>query len=113
MVYLADSLALTVLETLVHLDATATEEPFTAIEFSMPDEFLGAVHPLPADWQQDINFTRQLGSQWLSRGKDLALRVPSALVPAGANLLMNPAHASAKHVKELRKLAFRWDTRLF
>lgn len=113
MVYMADSLALAVLETLVHLEVTATAEPYTAIEFSLPDEAIEPVHPVPAGWQHDITITRQFGSEWLRAGKSLTLRVPSAIVPAGENLLIDPTHTSASHVNVLRTLPFRWDPRLF
>ncbi|HET8986562.1 MAG TPA: RES family NAD+ phosphorylase [Trueperaceae bacterium] len=112
-VYLADTLALAVLETLVHLEAVTTEEPCVAIELALPDELLQSAAPLSSGWQQDLKITRDLGSRWLSAGTALALRVPSVLVPDGANVLLNPAHRAARLVEEVRRLPFRWDDRLF
>lgn len=113
MVYLADSLALAVLETLVHLEAEATEEPYTAIELNVPDEEVAVLDDLPTLWQRDLTLTREMGSRWLLAGQALALRVPSVIVPDGGNVLLNPAHAAAGRVEEPRRLTFRWDDRLY
>ena len=110
--YLADSLALAVLETLVHLEATATTEPYLAIEVDVPDEAIESPVALPAGWENDLAVTRRIGSEWLRSGKTLALRVPSALVPDGGNLLVNPTHPDLAQIRESRQLQFRWDDRL-
>lgn len=113
MVYVADSLALAVLETLVHLEAEATEEPYVGIELSIPDGHVTRLTDLPADWKQNMKATRDLGGRWLTTRRTLAAQVPSALVPDGTNLLLNPAHPSFGEVRELRRVEFHWDARLF
>ncbi len=113
MVYLADSFALAVLETLVHLQAEATEEPYVGIELSIPDGRMTRLTDLPADWEQNLTTTRDLGDRWLTTRRTLAAQVPSALVPDGTNLLLNPAHPSFGEVGELRRVEFHWDARLF
>jgi len=35
---------------------------------------------------------REVGDEWLQSGCSLALRVPSAVVPAEENVLVNPEH---------------------
>ena len=111
-VYLADSLALAVLETLVHLEATATTEPYVAIEVDVPDEAIESPVAWPAGWENDLAVTRGIGSEWLRSGKTLALRVPTALVPDGGHLLVNPTHPDLAQIRESRQLQFRWDDRL-
>lgn len=113
MVYLADSLALAALETLVHLEAHGTDGAYIAFELTLPGEAVERVDNLPTDWQHDLTLTRERGSRWLRAGQALAMSVPSVLVPDGANLLLNPAHAAAVRIVEVRKLEFRWDDRLF
>ena len=110
---MADSLALAVLETLVHLEATKAAQPFVAIEVSVPDDAVTKPTDLASGWEHELAVTRDLGSDWLGVGRSLALYVPSALVPDGGNLLVNPAHAAAVRLKETRRLEFRWDDRLF
>lgn len=112
-VYLADSLALAVLETLVHLEAPATEEPCVAIELYLPEAKVEKVGQLQEGWQTDLNHTRTVASAWLRSGRSLALEVPSAIVPAGTDIILNPAHEAAVGVKELRRVSLRWDRRLF
>lgn len=64
-VYLADSPALTVLETLVHLEAPTTEEPYVAIELYLSEANVEKVGPLQEGWQTDLNLTRTTASAWL------------------------------------------------
>jgi len=112
-VYLASSLALAVLETRVHLEVTATQEPYVALEFVLPAELVEDTPRLPENWLVDREITQRLGSQWLRAGTSLALRVPSVIIPAEPNYLLNPLHPEAAQVKQLRHLEFAWDERLF
>lgn len=113
MVYLAESLALAVLETRVHLEATITAEIYVGIEILLPADQLTDILELEGDWQHDLGLTRQLGDQWLVSASTLALRVPSAIIPAGGNILLNPAHEAFGLAQETRRLNFSWDARLF
>jgi RES domain-containing protein len=113
MVYMADSLALAVLETLVHLEAEAVAQPYVAIEFQVQNAAIESLGALPAGWQRDLAATRELGSRWLHAGKTPALQVPSVLVPDGNDLLVAPARAAAGQLRELRRLDYLWDDRLF
>jgi RES domain-containing protein len=113
MVYLGSSLALAALETLVHLEVDATEEPFTAIELFIPDNLVTTQGTLKRNWREDLDYTRNLGSQWLKANKSLALVVPSAVIRVETNILFNPEYPSRSGVKEVQRLAFRWDDRLF
>ena len=113
MVYLGSSLALAVLETRVHLEVTATQQPYVALEFALPVEFVEDIPELPNNWREDREVSRGLGSQWLQAQTFLALSVPSAIIPVEANYLLNPKHPEITRVKLLRRLEFSWDERLF
>ena len=113
MVYLASSLSLAALETLVHLEVDATEEPFTAIEFYLPDKRVEKAENLNRTWKENLEYTRTLGSQWLASGQSLALVVPSAIIEVETNILLNPEHRRGNEVRELQRIAFLWDERLF
>jgi RES domain-containing protein len=113
MVYLGSSLALAALETLVHLEVDATEEPFTAIELFIPENLVMTQEKLKRNWREDLDYTRNLGSQWLKANKSLALVVPSAVIEVETNILFNPEHPASNQTKEVQRLAFRWDDRLF
>ncbi len=90
----------------------AASEPYVALELSLPDELVETAPELAPGWRSDLSYTRALGSDWLGKGAGLALLVPSALVAAGAIVLLNPAHAAADRVEEFRRLPFEWDERL-
>ena len=56
---------------------------------------------LPADWQRLSvpQPTAAIGQGWLEAGRTLALRVPSVVVPAEPNFLLNPAHPEFSRVR--------------
>lgn len=98
-VYLAESPASAMLETLVHLEMEAEDVPDgfnliaveipAAAEIYIPDD-------LPDDWYEDVEATREMGDVWLRENETLLMRVPSAIMPHTQNLLFNPAHPHAK-----------------
>ena len=53
---------------------------------------------LPADWRAQAFVTRARGDDWLRDGATALLRVPSAIVPAASNYLLNPVHADASRL---------------
>ncbi len=111
--YLGSSLALAALETLVHLEVDTTEEPFTAIELFIPDNLVTKRKHLKRTWKNDLAYTRNLGSLWLKNAESLALIVPSAVIEVETNLLLNPEHLAISELKEVQRISFEWDTRLF
>jgi RES domain-containing protein len=69
---------------------------------------------LPAHWRQFPSppETQALGDTWVVNGQSLVLRVPSAIVPAASNYLINPAHPgfAAAIIEPPQRFAF--DPRL-
>jgi RES domain-containing protein len=95
MVYTAGSQSLAMLEMLVQ------DEPLRAnymmIPVSLPDTLIIEhvdANQLPADWRDPA--TRQqlqtIGSDWATQRNSPVLAVPSAVIPAETNYLINPAH---------------------
>ena len=105
-VYLADHPALCVLEVRVHLDVSPEDMPadYVLLRVSLPEP--EDCPELPAD-------TRAAGDAWLRGGASAVLRVPSMLVPACANLLLNPAHAAAAAASIAGVIPFSFDRRLW
>ncbi len=95
-IYTASSRSLAILEILVHYEAhDLLNEHFVCIPLRIPAEcILQLEEPLPGDWRTDPPpaSTRALGTAWLTGGESLALAVPSVLVPAETNYLLNPLH---------------------
>lgn len=113
-VYLSEHPALAMLETLVHLEMDPSEVPenFNLLRVQVPDEAeIEKVDDLPPDWRDQLHETRQRGNDWLREGVSLLLEVPSVVMPASRNLLLNPQHPHADEV-ELTVEEHRLDRRL-
>lgn len=67
---------------------------------------------LGAGWRLDKDRTRKAGDEWLVSGRTAVLIVPSVLVPATWNVLLNPLHADAAGVKILHSHWHPLDIRL-
>jgi RES domain-containing protein len=116
MLYLASSRSLAVLEVLVHLDPLIIPGNYCLVEIEVPDSKIITidVEQLPEDWR-DISgpvILRELGDAFLKKQEHLLMKVPSSIVPAEYNYLLNPLHPDAFDVKLLRREAFGFDRRL-
>lgn len=107
MVYLAEHPALAVLELRVHLDLPIELLPvdFVLMRVALPDS--------PVTAEQMPEATVIAGDLWLSQGKSVTLRVPSALVPHGWNVLLNPLHPQAAQIVIRTVEPFGFDPRLW
>ncbi|CAN5904194.1 RES family NAD+ phosphorylase [soil metagenome] len=95
-IYASESIALAVLEQLVHVEDLAVLNEFVAVKAVLDEshvETLGTTS-LPADWRAYPSppSLRVVGDAWLSESRSLALRVPSVTVKRQYNYLINPAH---------------------
>lgn len=70
---------------------------------------------LPKDWNQ-LPYgagARLLGDHWIRQGASLAILVPSAVLPAERNILINPAHVSFGQIRISEPETHAFDRRLF
>ena len=116
-VYMADHTAATLIEMLVHFDIRLSDVPATyqLLAIDVPDDvrFAGVeMDDLPADWLTDLNATRAIGDGWLAGHTTALLRVPSAIVPAAFNWLLNPNHPDAARIKIAEIIRAPFDPRL-
>ena len=116
MVYLSQPASLTMLETLVHLQAPQLLDAFTLLSIEIPDEQIQTLdrQRLPETWSgEEAPELALLGDEWIASGVSLALRVPSALSPVEDNCLLNPQHpALFDMMAGVKRIPFRFDTRL-
>lgn len=105
------------LETLVHLELDPVDLPtdYQLLRVLIPDsvsrvEFDPLFLPDGVDSQEQ---TQALGNSWLDTMTSALLAVPSAIIPVGRNMLLNPRHPDAKdcQITEVQRLPF--DRRLF
>jgi len=93
-VYAASSLSLATLEILVHINRSLKIEPYVSWVMDVPDSVIATPRTLPENWSSDIEATRNFGDQWLAKGSDVAIRVPSVVVKTEDNVLLNPLHSA-------------------
>lgn len=100
-VYTAESRALALLEMLVQ------DDPLCAHYVLIPAYLSEAVSMetmdsivLPQDWRTHARreTLQRLGGEWLRQLRSCVLAVPSAVVPAEFNFLINPLHTDFRHI---------------
>jgi len=116
MIYSADSIALAVLETLVHARKDQIPDDYVFCEIDLEDASVEVVshHELPEDWTwaEPID-TRTIGTDWMKSRRSVALLVPSVVIQKEQNLLLNPEHLEFVRVKISGPQPFKFDPRLF
>jgi RES domain-containing protein len=83
----------------------------TAIEVPEDVHIISALTP-KRFVRDDPEPTRQIGSAWLKSSASAILRVPSIIVRAEFNYLLNPAHPDFHLIRFHRPRRFRFDPRL-
>ena len=100
-IYTAESRSLAMLEILVQ------DEPLRAhyvlIQAHLPENIsleTLATDDLPEDWRTHAGreTLQTLGGEWLRQSRSCVLAVPSAVIPAELNFLINPLHPDFKHI---------------
>lgn len=69
---------------------------------------------VPAGWDvEPVSRTSQdVGDAWIKAGRSAVLRVPSAVVPAEHNFVLNPEHADFAKLSISKPVPFLLDARL-
>lgn len=108
--------ALAVLEVLVHMASGGTLPGYSLVSARLDDAFIEDLPPsaLPNDWNASPvpPSVQAVGDGWIRKGASLALRVPSALVPAAYNILVNLAHPDIDRLTVESIDPFEFDPRL-
>lgn len=115
MLYTSGSQALAALEVIVHLNVQPLGYLCASIEIpnAVAIETVAA-SSLPSGWDVDppITFTREFGTAWAREKRTAVLRVPSAVVPAEWNYILNPEHAQFRTIRFISDKPFKFDPRL-
>lgn len=114
-VYTAESQSLALLELMVQDDPLRAH--YVLIPAQLPadlPEMRIEVDQLPQDWRNiDARDALQaVGLAWLEGGQTAVLNVPSAVVPAERNLLINPRHPDFSRIVIGEAQSLQTDTRL-
>lgn len=113
--YTADSRALAMAEVAVHLPIGAIANNYQIVTLEFPDDELTILPKgtSPETWRSfpyDPK-TQLLGDEFLRSNKHLALKVPSAVVDGGFNIIFNPIHQAFKKLEVFEAKPFMFDIR--
>lgn len=114
-VYTAQTQALAVLEMMVQDEALAARH--VMIPAQVPDAVATErieARSLPAGWRsmRHLETLREIGAEWARSRRSAVLAVPSAVIPAEINFLLNPLHPEFRRIRIGKPAAFRLDPRL-
>jgi RES domain-containing protein len=125
-IYGSTTLALMLLERLVHLDGEAPPDDQRWVTATIPEDApVETVDPLALPgWQRDTHQAScRYGDKWLAECRSLALVVPSVVIyrsvgtAAGEipdrNVLVNPKHSDFGRIKVSEERSLTFDLRLF
>ena len=95
--YASDSLALAMMEVLVHFDSAMPMASYIALELDIPDSAIITINPnaIPGGWPRldSIPASQRIGHGMLVMRNLFAIAVPSVVVPLSFNYVINPSHA--------------------
>jgi len=115
-IYTAQSQSLAVLEMLVHLETASLLSAYVLFGVEVDESLIQNIErsQLPANWRENPPPAelQKIGNEWALAASSVVLRVPSTLVPAEHNFLLNPAHADFHKLRISEPVAFYLDARL-
>jgi RES domain-containing protein len=116
-VYCAPNPATALLEVLVHIELDAGElpDPLQYIEIEAPETISTKtvdIDSLGGNWHGHETATRRAGDEWLHSGHTALFRVPSVVVSATWNTLINPQHPESAQVTVIQIYRHSIDPRL-
>ncbi len=108
--YASMHLSLACVEKMVHLEHGTMPRQLHYAWTEVPAN-LGSLDP---NWQRvhrGAAETAEIGRQWLVHSNELAVRVPSVLIPGEDNIILNPFHSDYEAL-QWDSFPFEWDSRL-
>ena len=113
--YTSENISLSVLEIIVNADKNSIPPSYYLLKLNIPDALpvkkINA-NKLKNKWYQDFEYSQFVGSAFLSTGKEIAIKVPSAIVKEEYNFILNPTHAEFKKITIVESNIFDLDIRL-
>jgi RES domain-containing protein len=114
-VYTSATLSLAALESLVHLNPPVAFR-YMAIPVEFEEALVEAINldSLPAEWTEEPPppSTMGIGDLWVRESRSAVLELPSVIIQAEPNYLLNPAHPDFKKIALGKPVPFSFDPRL-
>ncbi|HJT71569.1 MAG TPA: RES domain-containing protein [Terriglobales bacterium] len=115
LVYTSATQSLALLEILVHLQTPELIHEYVSISVGIDEQLIQRLDPsrLPRDWRAEPvpAQVRNIGDEWVKSMSSVVLEVPSVLVPAESNFLLNPAHPDFPRLLIGEPVRFAFDER--
>ena len=116
--YTSEHQSLAMLEYFVHLDAADAPPDLVLVTAEVPDDLPQqrvTVNELPAGWRRSPAPAElaRIGDEFVHKGAQCVLIVPSALAPNENNWLLNPQHGGFRRVVVSRIEPLIYDERMF
>jgi RES domain-containing protein len=117
-VYASESLSLSALETLVHVQKAHRHLAYVSLRIEVPDEVRIEDFPrkrLPANWRKEPppKETMGIGTRWAEGLSTAVLKVPSAIIPQEHNYVLNPLHPDFRKIGNFETGPFSFDPRMW
>ncbi|MFC6999664.1 RES family NAD+ phosphorylase [Rufibacter roseus] len=116
-IYAGSSRSLASMENMVHkMGQGILGGRFTIMVLEVPNKASVTVvsqKDLPKSWKVESHYalTQPIGSAWYQKGESLLLQVPSAIVPAENNFVLNARHPEFAQVQIIAREPFEYDHR--
>jgi RES domain-containing protein len=107
--YTSQHLSLACVEILVHLDKNQLPRDYMWSRTDAPE----TPELLPVENINDVASCQAAGQLWVRAIRQLAVRVPSIIIPDEFNVLLNPNHVGYPSLIWSSPRPFRFDPRLF
>ncbi len=114
--YTSSSISLSLLEVLVNALELSSLQSLSLMKIEIPEHLTTSIYKaikLKAGWEDDFDYTKWIGSEFLQKNEDLLLECPSAVVVEEPNYMINPLHNDFKKIRLLESSGFNFDKRLF
>jgi RES domain-containing protein len=116
-IYASQFRSLCILEFAVHSALIRLPETLVIASLFLPDNAITKTEPsgLPRAWHSPKSslVSQSFGTKWLKENKQLALQLPSIIVPEESNFIINPSHPRFGELKIEKVKPFKLDPRLF
>lgn len=114
--YTSAHISLALLEKFVHARGKEDVAGLMLLSIEIPDQGDLVYHVdesrMVDGWADNFDYSQWLGKQILTEGTFVAFSVPSAIVPAERNVIINPQAAHFKEVRFHKPVIFDIDARL-
>ncbi|MBI3471798.1 MAG: RES family NAD+ phosphorylase [Candidatus Solibacter usitatus] len=116
--YTAEHLSLAMIEYFVHIDSNDPPKDLVLVAAEVPDNVSRtSISPkqLPPNWRQSPSPPELagIGDRFVRYARAAILVVPSALVPAESNWLINPQHSESSRIRLHSVEPFQYEPRFF